>query len=512
MDTSRLEDIVSWVKLNKKRIIYICLGLIVVYILAYVLPRYALVNISVTTTEKLADFSLYTSSNSEIKEIGKPGLHIVARDIKSVIAQAGRNVRTQSQATIPWYGFLDKKIDLKLDKNANKIAYKSTLDAACGTYSNKLDRMFQYKCSGSNVLTYFDAPTNGVWMVKTTGDMFYPNYTPVPYMGGLLGVAYAPNTDFLPPGNIARVDDDGRTSYYQTPEGVDLDKINRAKLFTDNSDQTNNRFVLVTQDGTVYLGAPESGIKVNYTKFEAPKDYIPDTMQTLCNLNDESVICYRGFSPDTSGHGSINSVKTTIVSLRFTSSDSVIKNVNSLIALQDLVVTQDGRLYGLGSKKLLYFEEKGDKYEPRELSQNIEAIVGGDTVYALQDNGVFIVDKKSHSLYQIFYSHNIKPKKLIASSGKVFILGKASNSNIYTYAWILNNEKDSNYGDRLIDKLPSFPASSAYSRTDLVGNVINMDIESDRSSTAQSIRNKRQDTLDYLRDMGVDMNQVQLNN
>ena len=147
-----------------------------------------------------------------------------------------------------------------------------------------------------------------------------------------------------------------------------------------------------------------------------------------------------------------------------------------------------------------------------ELSQNIDGIAAGDQLTFLQDNGVFTVDPTSRNLYQIFYSNNIQPKRLFSASGKVFIIGKVPGDKNSSYAWVLNDEDNTNNGNRLIDKLPSSPDALEYGDTDFVGNVINIKVLTDRSSTAQGIHNTKQTTLDYLDSIGVDTGKLQLSN
>ena len=506
-------EIIELIKSHKKLLIRLGLLAILLYGSINFFLHYSLITISITNPPTTTEFTVYTSSNYGTKELGKPGLHIVPRNIKSIIAQAGKNIRTQSQITIPWYGYAAKDIELKVDKNADKIAYKSSLDNPCGVYSDKLNRMSQYSCFNSNSLVYYNTPEKGEWTIEKIADMFYPNYTPAAYMGGLLGVGYLRNSDVIPPSNVISVSDTGEINYLKNPEGVDINKITEAGIFTDKHDQANNRFAFVTADGIIYLGVPKSKTDVEYTKITPPKDYDPNTQQTLCDVNGDFVTCHRGLSPNL-GDADIDfdSIKPNIVTLNFTDSSTEILNVGRLLTLDNIAVTNDGLIYGKNHKKLFFFEKKDTQYNTVELSQNIDGIAAGDQLTFLQDNGVFTVDPASRNLYQIFYSNNIQPKRLFSASGKVFIIGKVPGDKNSSYAWVLNDEDNANNGNRLIDKLPSSPDALEYGDTDFVGNVINIKVLTDRSSTTQGIHNTKQTTLDYLDSIGVDTGKLQLSN
>ena len=180
--------------------------------------------------------------------------------------------------------------------------------------------------------------------------------------------------------------------------------------------------------------------------------------------------------------------------------------------INQYAATDDGQLYGLNHKRLVNFRMSGDTLEPHELSQNADHIAANSNLYFVQDGGVFTIDNQSHDSHQLFYSFNILPEKLIVSGPNIIILGKSVNSDTNTYAWKLNEEYTTDYGTRLIDILPTFPSSPAYGRADLVGTTVYLEITPDRASTPASIQKKKQDTLEYLRTMKVDVDQLTIAN
>ena len=234
----------------------------------------------------------------------------------------------------------------------------------------------------------------------------------------------------------------------------------------------------------------------------------------MCNLKETAVICYRGLATnigDTTED--TDKIQPQIIKMTFGSDKPTITTLNDRSLFFEFAVTNDGQLYGLNYKKLVRFEQKDGIYVAQELSQNVDDIAAAsDKLYFVQNNGIFTIDPASHDAYQIFYSHNIQPDKLFSSAGHVFILGKSVNNNGATYAWRLNDVDNVSYGTRLIDILPSFPASSAYGTTDLVNNMIYIEVKTARDATASDIRRKKQATLGYLKDLGVNLDQVTITN
>lgn len=418
---------------------------------------------------------------------------------------------------IPWYGYAHKKIALHRDKNADKIAFKSSLDDVCGAYSKNLDRMMQYSCKNPQAVVYYSAPQDKTWSIETLVDGTHYSNTPIaPYKGGIIGISYSEDSDAGHYESIVGVSDTGEVRLYQQPDNISRTDFAQARIFTDEQNQANDRFVLVEKNGAIHLATPgqdKDNPAVNYTTIPAPATYSPTLEQTQCHLQDTSVICYRGLATNI-GDSTEDTAKVQpqIIKLTFGSEKTTITPIGDSLPIFDFDVTNDGQLYGLSYKKLIRFTQKSNTYYPEELSQNVDSIAAGDKLYFLQNNGVFTIDPTSHDAYQVFYSHNIQPDKLLTSSDRVFIIGKSVNNSEDTYAWRLNDDDDVNYSNRLIDILPSFPASSAYGRTDLVGNTLDIQVLASRIDTEADIRRKKQATLDYLKDLGVNIDQLTIAN
>ena len=94
---------------------------------------------------------------------------------------------------------------------------------------------------------------------------------------------------------------EGKLRYLQHPDQIELTDLNRTRIFTDQNDQENTRIVLVAPNGNIYTGTPssnESDSFIDFREITPPKDYIASLQQTLCDLQNATVICYRGQSPN----------------------------------------------------------------------------------------------------------------------------------------------------------------------------------------------------------------------
>ncbi len=499
-----------------RRIAFLALLFCLIFVFIRLFFSYAVITVTVDSSQvgdKQQPRIFIYRENTETDELGNPGLHIIPRDAKSILATTDNNIRTQSPITIPWYGYVDKKVTLHRDKNAEKIAFNSTLSNTCTTYSKKLDRMMQYDCNKPTALVYYDAPQDKEWSIQTVSNSLpYRNGQVVSYMGGVLGNTYIDGPSSDAPGFISYINENGVEHLYQNPDGVDAALLGQARLFTDVTNQENSRFVLVEKNGVIHLGTPpqdKNDTSVSYTTIPAPAGYNTTLEQTMCQVSGDTATCYRGLALDIGDTSDDTSkIQPEIVTLHFGSTKETIAKLKDDSLFSDLAVTDDGQLYGLSFKKLVQFIKKGDVYVSEEISQNVDAIASRDTLYFLQDDGVFTVDPNTHDAYQVFYSHNIKPDQLVSSGGELFAIGKSANNTENLYAWKLNNEYDIDYSNRLIDILPSFPASSLYGTTDLVGQTLNIQLLINRSDSQTDIQKKRQATLDYLNELGINTNQL----
>ncbi len=515
-------------ELQKRIVKYSILIAIVAIFLIYFIFNYAFIYVHVTKPEGVSNAKVYLSYDLNYNEIGKPGLHVVKRGADGIMVKSGQNIRTVAKFQSPWYGFTYREIHLQRDKNADKIAFKSVLKRACGTYSKKLDRLAHYSCSSNpQALMYYNTPTKGQWLTETISSLYYPSNIPVSYMGGLIGVS-SDEKSYLPNNELIRVvSDTGETRVFKWPtedsaidekEDQNLPAFERlkqkrerdrsrvlAKIFTDTKNQNNNRFVLVSSRGDIYLATPHSD-SINYKKVNAPDWYDTSNSQTICDINGAAVVCYRGLSDSPKGELSSKPTQSGITELSFNdNSQKEIKLENNLI-LQDFGVTSSGYIFGRNTGKLFYFSKGSDsKLHTIEISNKIDTLNIGDKAYFIQDKGVFVVDPKTLSSHQIFYSTNIIPERLTVADSHVFIIGKsAQRQKGYTYAWRINQHDHIGDKSRPIDMLPSFLESSTYGTVDLVEDSLYVQPPVYSINNPEDLARRQKVTLEYLRKSGID--------
>lgn len=529
-----ISQVTKFIITNRKRIILTLIFLPVIIYGFVIFNTYAILSVDLklpatlqnnrgsnkhthSDTGSTNDPRIYVNANAGKIELGSPGIYIIPRNSKSIIAQAGSNIRTTSVLDIPWYGLVAKKIDLRGDKGADKLAYRSTLNNPCTSYSQKSNTTLMYDCKNPKSLLKYDTPVNKPWGTQAiTNDLYYPNYEPIPYRGGIIGISYYLTSDVNTPGLITFVDENGKAHHYQHPEGIELEDLNKTRIFTDQNDQSNSRFVLVSSNGIIYLGQPstnETESFIDFREITPPSDYNPSVQHTLCSIHNENVTCYRGLLPNL-GDSTVETDKVTpqIVKLRFGDQNTQTQQVNDKSVMQEFATTSDGQIYGLNHKRLVLLRDKNSTYYPYELSQNVDHIAANKNLHFLQDGGVFTIDPNTHDSHQRFYSFNIRPDKLYVAGESIIILGKSANNNTFTFAWKLNETFTTNYGNRLIDILPTFPSSPSVSRADLVGSTIYIESTADRSSAPGSVLRKKEETLEYLRALGVDVDTLTIAN
>lgn len=520
-DTIIEKSLAFWTYAQKHWRRMIVLGVIVTLLIVAtkLFFSYAVVRLEIVDQAKAGSQTrIFFNTNTTSKEVTMGEIHIVSRDNMSVTVQAGNNIRTHSLLDIPWYGIVEKKITLKRDKNADKIAYRSTLDDSCGSYSTERARMLQYDCSETAAVTYFNTPEDGAWELGNVAlDFPFRRNTATPYQGGLIGFTGVPlGTDNIPPGYIMRVSADEKVSYYEQPSDISPAMSYTSKIATDQYDQKNNRFIVISPTGALYLGTPTadpSSLSVDYKTILPSKNYASTIEQTTCRLRGTKAICYRGLASNI-GDSTQETDKITpeIIRIDFVTGEHKTIPLKDSSLVFDIAVTASDDIYILSHKKLLHLEQYEGSYITKVITQNADAIAANDSLYFTQENGVFQLDKKTLDAHQIFYSHNIKPQKLVAAHQDIIILGKSANTDMYNYAWKLNDEDDLNYGTRLIDLLPSFPESAAYGAVELVGDMAYIQLSSSRDATAKSIAQQKKATLEYLELMGIDTKQLKIAN
>lgn len=512
------DEILNTIIAYRKKIALFALAIFLLITAINLFRTYAIVDVEVDTdSNQISKITVYTSSDTATAKAGGVGLNIVKRDTKSLIVASGENMKTQSEITIPWFGFSYKKVVLQRDKNAEKVAFNSTNSLTCATYSTNFDRLMYYACRRPATLVEYQTPPTGSWFTKKIADLGFYTDKVAPYMGGVIGISYRENTDIVLPGEITAVTETGQTVHYSPPEGFNLAELGKTKIFTDTNDVTNNRFVMVNRQGDIYLGTPTGGESVDYVHIPPADKYNPAYNQTICAVNGDSAHCYRGQSalgdrPEK--FDTTQLAEDSIIALSF--NDATVNSVKvdpSNLLLNDLYTTTTGQLFGRSAKKLYSFDKNGDKYISNELSQNIDHAASGQKLYFIQNNGIFEVDDKTKDSYQIFYSKNIIPKAVYTAADKIFVIGSIRDAGPTTHAYVLNSEDDTAPGKRLIDIFPtSFNKLPKVSFQDFVGNRLQFRLKVTINKNAKTIKDAvdqqsfdqaKAQVMNYINDQGV---------
>lgn len=547
--------------LKKIKITYIILGLVAV-ILLYVVPRYAILVVSVDVPDTLpqvlaaeVDHSHEAILNEEDlteymvdppvivgltytegeKAIGGPGLRFVKRGASSISAQAG-DTSVRAAFNIPWYGFAYKKFELQLDSNADKIAYYRSSSNACGVFSERLNRMLQYEC-GDSPLTLSAYDTSGVqWKIEPIADLHYPRTTPSPYKGGLLGLTREDTPDgttiTTKEALIQQVTDEGMANFLMQPDGVNCSRSvcvegsqddaraflakhdTRSAIFTDEKDQANERFVFASSDGAIYLGVPSENKEVSYKKINPTEAYDARFYRTICSINGSFVACIQGQSNTPASQEVSTKVRpATLITANFETDEITTSALRDNAIFVDIITAKNNDIFVQeGDTLLRLVPGEDDEAKETKLATNVGRIAANDIVYFTHNRGVYQLDPATLDTHLRFSSRNITPRQLHVTSNDVFVIGTApQNADRPSYAWRLNNEPNTTPGDRLIDRLPTSPESVVYGKNDLVGNRLNLDISLEGTATTQQNLDKEINrVIDNLRSSGINTDNLDI--
>ncbi|NLA43309.1 hypothetical protein GX865_04135 [Candidatus Saccharibacteria bacterium] len=461
------------------------------------------------------------------KDIGRPGIHIVKRGVNGVRVKTV-NSATSSIISIPWYGFLYKKLDIKIDKNADKLSYRSTLRNPCGSYNEKSNQIIQYDCSKPTSLSVYETPYDKKWKARNIANIDYQKSTLAHYMGGLLGVdRSAKDSKKI----IRHLSIDGTIRSLNQPDGTNCSQSvciagskseankfllrhpNSAKIFTDTKNQNNSNFIFVTSNGDINLGKVSSIKKINYKKVEHIEEYDPGSYQTLCDINNSKAICYQGVTLDAPVKKTTSSPSPSyLLSINFDSDKVERFKLRDNLALSYIGITTDDSIFAKELNSIIQLRIKSNKkIEEVPIADNIDKVSAGSDLYYTYDKGVFKLETKTLDSYQIFNSGNIHPDKLITTDKSVVILGNSPRGyRGLTYAWKLNQEDNLNPGLRIIDRLPGHPLSVAFGKTDLVGDMIYIQPTIDRGTPISKTENEKKRIIKNLRTSGIDTDKFKI--
>ncbi len=480
--------IIKWTLDHVKLVIFLGFILALILFCLHLFNSYALVFIDTDADFETENVAVYIGSDSTDDTLEKAGVTgsmlILPRSTKSVVVSGGENIKTRVNLEIPWYGVVDKKVSLYKDKNAEKVAYKSTTATICALYRPSSDRLAYYNCRDTNAgLFEYETPTSNPWFLNKVSPIYYPLNQPRP--GSYLGVL------FSSPAQIVGINEKNKLTYFNAPpldipnthepkEGEFADHHNvdtvAVRIYSDTNDTSNDKFAVVESvSGKIFIGTPTGGKSVDYHSIEAPDNYRNLYNQTLCSINENYAYCYRGPAVigDTSPDFNFSEVTQSqlVVHSFANNTTEIYKFSDNLFTLTDIHATDKGELYGYKFGQLYHFKKSGDTYKPVEVSNNVSSVAASDKLYYVNNDSVYAIDPDDNSVaHQVFYSSNVVPKALYPVDGNVFIIGTTPFDSSTTYAYRLLNQ-DNNGEIRPIDRFPfDTKKTSDIINNDLVGN------------------------------------------
>lgn len=516
---TQISKIISWIITHKRASIVLFLLVIAVLSVYSFLSSNAVIVVTPGESSLNMKITTFASTDAGTDKIGGSGLMFVARNTKSLIVTTDDERKTQIPLDIPWFGYLEVKVNFVMDKNADKIAFDSIFSPTCVTYSTRLRSLLAYQCSSPSALMQYQTPKSSTWRnIAVASSLYYPNSTAKPYNGGLLGIAPTQaDSPELTTSPLVFTNDSGQTLYYKPPDDLGNDSFDRAVVYTNPRNPKDTRFVLVSGDGSVYLATPTgSQGAVKYSKFSpSVETYSEVPHETICRIAGDDVFCYQGRIQA----GFKTSKKTDDVISHYSFEkghvDSV--SVGQSLSLENLFVTNDGKIYGKQYKKLLRFTKTNDRYRTTEIAQNIDSGSASDTsMYYVQNGDVYLVND-TNAAHLVFHSDNIMVKTVFVADNQVFLLGMVNNSNDKSLqGYVINNEDNTSPGKRIIDLLPVASGQLPYTVSQkLVGNTLQVGlvvtiakIPGDDNTPVSVIDERKQAVLNALKNQGIDTNHL----
>lgn len=501
-------------------------ALLALFGLVYFVTNYAFIRIDVTTEGNLRDVHVFAHHGTATTSTNGPGMTVVPRATTSLTVMRSAYQKSIAAVSIPWHGFTAVSVELQPDKNATKLAFASDTADVCASYNPDRDALYDFDCTRPAVLSEFVTPTDETWYNRVVARIGEPNRSVKPYRGGVIGISYATNTQGTPPSALFYIGTDGKRQYLNTPEGIDLNVINLASLTTDEFDPTNNRFVLATWDGALFLGTPTGqGSEVAYVEQPAPEKYNPMYERSLCSLRGARATCFQGVSRTAPRETSARSTgqhrsTSTFTTLTDDGKEPVTVSAPAQLPLGELTTTADGAIFGQIDKTLYAVTVSGQQSRARIIATNVDRSVGGGALYFVQDGGVYRLNQTGTVAQQVFFARNIVPRGLLVLTDRVIVLGHIKGAGEEVYAYELTDDENTTPGKRLIDLLPAaFADLPDISKLELVDERVRVLLKVTYNKQARSaaqavspeqVAEKRENVLNTLRARGVDTETLQI--
>lgn len=444
----------------------------------YLFTQYSVVSLSLSGIKGESNVTATTTTSAH-SVLGIGDLYIVPRGTNVLVVADGDYRKTVVPVDIPWYSFTQASAEIVDDTNADKVAFHNTSSTACNAYHIKSESLLSYNCNRADTLQKYSTKD---WQNNKFANLD-PNLRSIkPFRGGVIGILYNANSDANYIGPIVTVDQSGKLSSHSAPRDIDMTVLNLATIYTDTKNPANDRFVLSAWTGELYLGIIGRGGNVTYEKINPVEDYNPSLNRNLCELHDDRVTCFTGEvdgvvvpeeGPDGSTGDEPPSANSTLTKYTYTGSRSEFKFQTRFVP-GDIYQTADGRVYSINNKTLYEFVTRDGTVKLDIIATDVDTAGAGEKLYFASMGGVYELESgASRTSHQRFYSHNVIPAEISVYGDNIYIIGKIKGAGDTTYAYLLNEQPNTNPGNRLLDLIPKkFGELNGIGDMDFIGDKI----------------------------------------
>ena len=421
--------------------------------------------LTITTPTGVSNVRL-TASNKEGDErsvFALGTLAVVNRDTALISASSGNLLTYQDISPLPWFEFKEVALTLDRDKNVEKV---SGNNFGCSVYNKKTQKLSTFSCGNPfGLFTYKTSTTDGVSWENKPSLNFPQSYNATAYHDGVMGIA-----NNVSPWLFYADANTNKVSQVRLPvPGMSRSEISSISVVSDSANPTQANFLLVDHStGIIWFGI-QNGTDITYRKYEHKiSDSSTRFASSNCTLVNTTAYCYFGntsASPDSEGETIRyeNSGDGVVDVIDFSSTNSTVKKftVPKELPIDRIYADKNGQMYGYTDSVLYTLKPNNNSFDRVVLASDVGSVSGGDALYYVKDNRLYIYDSSSKTTSMLFESRNLRLSSINLFGDTVFInayIKNAPGNTLHTYK--LLDEANTTPGKRLVDILPIYPAAN----------------------------------------------------